>query len=62
MIFTFKAICKDEILMIIPLLKQLNTTTAIDILEKRVLEMKDYQNYECVGVFDDKKLIGIAGL
>ena len=58
----FKAINKEEILIIFPLLKKVNTTTPEDILKKRLLEMTTYNNYECVGVFNDNKLIGICGL
>jgi len=53
---------KENILDIIPLLKIVNTKTPHDLLEKRVLEMVNYQNYECIGLFSDKKLIGITGL
>ncbi len=58
----FKPINKDEILSILPLLYKANTTTPHDILKERVLEMATYNNYECVGVFDNDKLIGISGL
>ena len=58
----FKPINKEDILIILPLLEKLNTTTPSDVLKKRVLEMVNYQNYECVGAFDDEKLIGISGL
>ena len=58
----YKPIEKEAILEILPLLQKLNTTTPFDLLKTRVLEMVNYQNYECVGVFDEKKLIGISGL
>ncbi len=58
----FKAIDKKDILDILPLLQKLNTTTPHDILKTRVLEMIDCSNYECVGAFDQDKLIGISGL
>ncbi|MDE0536055.1 GNAT family N-acetyltransferase [Tenacibaculum sp. L6] len=58
----FKAIDKKDILDILPLLQKLNTTTPRDILKTRVLEMIDCSNYECVGAFDQDKLIGISGL
>ena len=57
-----KLISKEYILNILPLLKELNTTTKETTLKKRVLEMSTYQNYKCVGVYIDKQLIGIAGL
>lgn len=62
MTIKFRPIKKGEIQKIIPLLKQLNTTTPEDILSKRVIEMESYQNYECIGAFDENKLVGICGL
>ncbi|WP_299003266.1 GNAT family N-acetyltransferase [uncultured Tenacibaculum sp.] len=58
----FKPIDKKDTLGILPLLQKLNTTTPHDILKTRVLEMIDCSNYECVGAFDQDKLIGISGL
>ena len=58
----FRPIDKKDILDILPLLQKLNTTTPHDILKTRVLEMIDCSNYECVGAFDQDKLIGISGL
>ncbi|CAM1335043.1 GNAT family N-acetyltransferase [Tenacibaculum aestuariivivum] len=58
----FKLIQKEEILSILPLLQKTNTTTPRDILKKRVLEMANYNTYECIGVFDANSLIGICGL
>ncbi|RKF03646.1 N-acetylglutamate synthase-like GNAT family acetyltransferase [Tenacibaculum lutimaris] len=58
----FKPINKKDILDILPLLQKLNTTTPQDILKTRVLEMITCSNYECVGAFDQNKLIGISGL
>jgi len=58
----FKAINKDQILSILPLLQKLNTKTPHNILKERVLEMINYNTYECVGIFNDDKLIGISGL
>jgi GNAT superfamily N-acetyltransferase len=55
-------ITKGNILEIIPLLQKINTTTPTELLKERVLEMATYSNYECIGVFSDKKLIGISGL
>lgn len=59
---SFNLINKEDILTILPLLRKANTTTPQDILETRVLEMAQYPNYECIGVFDDNKLVGICGL
>ena len=55
-------IAKENILEIIPLLQKINTKTPTELLKTRVLEMSTYPNYECIGVFADKKLIGISGL
>ncbi len=59
---SFKPIEKDTILNILPLLKTINTKTPHDLLETRVLEMVNYQNYECVAAFDGEKMMGICGL
>lgn len=62
MSFKFKIIPKDDILTIIPLVDKLNNySVSKDILEQRFLEMNS-QNYECVGIYSDEKLIGICGL
>jgi len=58
----FNIIPTDKLQDIIPLLQQLNTTTPKELLKQRVTEMGNYQNYECVGAFDNEKLIGISGL
>ena len=59
--FSIKIIDKNNIHTIIPLLLKLNDNTPICLLKVRLNEMIT-QDYECVGVYDDKKLIGIAGL
>ncbi len=59
---SIKLIKKEEIRTIIPLLSKLNQKTPIDLLEKRVVEMSENTNYECVGLFVDEKLVGISGL
>ena len=56
-----KPILNSDILTIIPLLKILNDKTPDNLLEERLLEMTE-QNYECIGLFDKNKLIGICGL
>ena len=58
----YKSIEKSNILTIIPLLQKVNTTTPKEILERRIVEMIELPNYECVGVYDNNKLIGISGL
>ena len=57
----FRIIPKKNIHSIISLLKQLNHKTPEDILKERLEDMCK-QNYECVGVYDGDKLIGISGL
>lgn len=58
----FNLISKEDILIILPLLHKVNTITPHDILKNRVIEMVAYPNYECIGVYDNNKLIGICGL
>ena len=57
----FEFIEKENILTIIPLLHRLNQNISEEILEERLNEMMQ-QNYQCIGVFDDEKLIGICGI
>jgi GNAT superfamily N-acetyltransferase len=59
---TFNTVDSKDILEILPLLSIINTKTPSEILKKRVLEMVNYQNYECVAAFDNGKMIGICGL
>ncbi|CAL2061335.1 GNAT family N-acetyltransferase [Tenacibaculum sp. 190524A05c] len=59
---TFNTVDKDNILSILPLLSIINTKTPPDLLKQRVLEMVNYQNYECVAAYDNEKIIGISGL
>lgn len=58
---SIRVISKDNILSIIPLLKQLNNKTPNKLLVDRVLEMSS-QSYECVGLYRSDELIGICGL
>lgn len=62
MTIDFDVIKKENLLDIFPLLEQLNNTTPKEILKERIIEMGNYQNYECIGAFDNNKLIGIVGL
>jgi GNAT superfamily N-acetyltransferase len=57
----FNIIAPSGILKALPLLMQLNQKESKETLKERLLEMST-QNYECVGVYDGDKLIGIAGL
>lgn len=51
-----------EIFSIIPLMQKLgNFSVSETLLKERVQEMTQ-QNYECLGIFDAEKLIGICGL
>lgn len=62
MAFTFKIIDSKNINLVIPLVQKLNGNKVSDaVLEQRFAEMIT-QNYECAGVFDDDKLIGVTGL
>ena len=60
--FKFALIPTSEILTILPLLVELGSADISEaIREARVLEMAA-QNYECVGLYDNKKLIAICGM
>ena len=60
--FIFKIIDKESINSIIPLVQKLNNNDVSDeVLKQRFSEMFS-QNYECAGVFDGDKLIGVSGL
>lgn len=62
MSFSFKIINKSEINSIIPLVQKLtNHKYSNMILEERFAEMAT-QNYECAGVYDGDKLVGISGM
>lgn len=62
MAFTFKIIEKSQIDTIIPLVQKLTNFKYSDaILKERFAEMVT-QNYECAGVYDGDKLIGISGM
>ncbi|MDO6760317.1 GNAT family N-acetyltransferase [Tamlana sp. 2_MG-2023] len=62
MAFIFKIIGKEYINDILPLVKKLNADKISEaLLKERITEMFT-QNYECAGVFDDEKLIGVCGL
>ncbi|WP_452229848.1 MULTISPECIES: GNAT family N-acetyltransferase [unclassified Lacinutrix] len=60
--FSFKIIEKENISTILPLVIKLNEgKVSIEILEKRFQEIIT-QNYECAGIYDGEKLIGISGM
>lgn len=58
---SFKLIRKEEINSIIPFLHILNNKIDEGTLKNRLEEMIQ-QGYECVGAYDEDKLIGISGL
>ncbi len=58
----FLIIPPKDILIIVPLLQKLgNKSISEAVLKERVLEMSQ-QNYECIGIYDAAKLIGICGM
>ena len=58
----FNKILKEDFVQVLPYLKKLYSQPPDDeILQKRLLEMFD-QNYECFGIFESGKLIGVFGL
>jgi GNAT superfamily N-acetyltransferase len=59
--FEIKLIPNENIEIILPLLKELNNTIDEKILKNRILEMTT-QNYKCVGMYINDKLVGISGL
>lgn len=62
MCFSFKIIEKENLSIVIPLVYKLNDgKISKDVLEQRFEDMKN-QNYECAGIFDDNKLIGVTGM
>jgi GNAT superfamily N-acetyltransferase len=58
---SFKLLTESNKLDIIPFLRLLNEKIAEDILDNRLTEMFS-QGYKCVGIFNNKKMIGISGL
>tara|TARA_R100000306_G_scaffold40319_3_gene39611 strand:- start:4876 stop:5301 length:426 start_codon:yes stop_codon:yes gene_type:complete len=59
---SFGIIPPSEILTIIPLLQKLEENTVPkSVSRERVLAMAQ-ENYECLGIYDSEKLIGICGL
>lgn len=58
---SFRMIPSEEIHCIIPLLKILDTRFSDDTLKDRLDEMLD-SGYQCVGIYENDKLIGVSGL
>jgi GNAT superfamily N-acetyltransferase len=59
--YQIKFIEKERLHIIIPLLKILNEKVNEEVLNSRLELMKE-NNYQCVGMFDEEKLIGICGI
>ena len=62
MTITFNIVPIKDILQIVPLLQELGNYEISDkLLEERTVEMAN-QNYECLGIYDQEKLIGVCGM
>jgi len=59
--FQFQLLTSEDIHEIIPLVKLINKSCTDELLFQRFEEMF-MQNYECVGVLSNEKLIGCCGL
>jgi len=56
-----KLIPNENLLIALPLLKELNQKTPDELLRKRLLEMAE-QHYKCIGMYLNGELIGMSGL
>lgn len=59
--FRIQIIPSNKLEVTIPLLRELNPDISEEVLRIRQKEMVA-NNYYCVGVYDDEKLIGISGM
>ncbi len=59
---SIRIIEKNDIFSIVPLLQKLGNFSVSETLLKERLQEMVQQNYECLGVFDNEKLIGTCGL
>lgn len=59
--YRIELIPKERLGIIMPYIKQLNENTDDAILEQRLQEIGT-TNYQCAGVYDADKLIGISGI
>ena len=57
-----KLIPKGNMLVILPLLTELNNYTSKEVLIDRLKEMAQQENYKCIGMYLNNELIGISGL
>ncbi|WP_452223292.1 GNAT family N-acetyltransferase [Lacinutrix chionoecetis] len=60
--FSFKIISKKDINSIIPLIQKLTNHANSDAILKERFATMVKENYECAGVFEGDKLIGISGM
>ncbi len=58
---TFNFIDSKNIHSIIPFLQLLHSNISEETLKERLSAMVK-QNYQCIGIYDDKELIGICGI
>lgn len=59
--YQIRLIPKEELHIIIPFLRILNDAIPEDTLQERLADMMQ-RNYECAGVYDEDRLIGICGM
>ncbi|GAA4271729.1 GNAT family N-acetyltransferase [Aquimarina gracilis] len=59
--YSIQLIPKEKLEIILPFLKLLSPKRSIKTLHERLIEMIS-EKYECVGVYDQDKLIGISGM
>ncbi len=59
--YAIQLIPKERLEVILPFLQKLKPDLPITVLTERLKEMV-VNGYECVGVYDENKLIGISGL
>lgn len=55
-----KLLKKENLSQILNLTKQLNQNIPIAELEKRQIQMFEFENYKCFGLFEKDKLIGVS--
>lgn len=62
MSLSFKIINKKDINCIIPLIQKLTNNANSDAILKERFAIIVEENYECAGVFENEKLIGVCGM
>ncbi len=58
---SYNLIAPENMYSIIPMLQILNNKLPEELLKERLNEMME-KGYECLGIYDEEKLIGICGL